>query len=101
MTIQTKTPKAVKPAKIAPPPSFEAFNISAPAMEVPAAFRDFAEKGIAQARDTYAKMKTAAVALTAAEQQLKKAKELAQPRDVADIVVCEPFTVRVLPAEKK
>ncbi len=31
-----------------------------PNFEVPAAFRDFAEKGLAQARDAYAKMKSAA-----------------------------------------
>ena len=48
-----------------------------------------------------AKMKAATAALSATEQQLKKAKESAQPRDIADIIVCEPFTIRVLPVEKK
>ncbi len=48
-----------------------------------------------------AKMKAASTALTAAQQQLEKAKAAAQPRDIADIVVCEPFTIRVLPTEKK
>jgi phasin len=48
---------ATKEAMSAP---FEAFNINMPTVEVPAVFRDFAEKGIAQARDAYAKMKTAA-----------------------------------------
>lgn len=48
-----------------------------------------------------AKMKAASTALTAAQQQLEKAKAAAQPRDIADIIVCEPFTVRVKPVEKK
>ena len=42
----------------------------------------------------------AADALNATRQQLNKAKEAAQPRDIADIVVCEPFTIRVKPVEK-
>ena len=53
-------PKTVKPAKIAAPASFEAFNIAMPSVEMPAVFRDMAEKSITQARDAYAKMKTAA-----------------------------------------
>lgn len=48
-----------------------------------------------------AKMKAASDALTATQQQLIKAKAAAQPRDIADIVVCEPFTIRVKPVEKK
>jgi hypothetical protein len=48
-----------------------------------------------------AKMKTASAALTTAQQQLEKAKLAAQPRDIADIIVCEPFTIRVKPVEKK
>jgi hypothetical protein len=47
------------------------------------------------------KMKAATEALTATQQRLEKAKAAAQPRDVADIVVCEPFTIRVKPVEKK
>ena len=38
---------------------------------------------------------------TATQQQLEKAKAAAQPRDIADIIVCEPFTIRVKPVEKK
>lgn len=60
MTTATKA----KAAKAAPAASmtapFEAFSMGVPNVEMPAAFRDFAEKGIAQARDAYAKMKTAA-----------------------------------------
>ncbi len=48
-----------------------------------------------------AKMKAATTALSAAQQQLDRAKQAAQPRDIADILVCEPFTIRVLPAETK
>jgi len=48
-----------------------------------------------------AKMKAATDALNVSQQKLKMAKEAAQPRDVADIVVCEPFTIRVKPVEKK
>jgi hypothetical protein len=48
-----------------------------------------------------AKMKAATTALTTAQQQLEKAKAAAQPRDVADIIVCEPVTIRVKPVEKK
>ena len=72
-TTQTKTqtaktapaPEAVFPT---PDAMFEAFNFKMPTMEafkmptmeVPAQFREFAEKSVAQARDTYAKMKSAA-----------------------------------------
>jgi len=50
---------------------------------------------------TTARMKAATDALTATRNQLTRAKDAAQPRDVADIIVCEPFTIRVRPAEKK
>jgi phasin len=63
-TATAKTEKAVKAtttaAKAAISAPFEAFNMNMPTVEVPAMFRDFAEKGIAQARDAYAKMKSAA-----------------------------------------
>ena len=55
--------KSAKTTKAAPAPAaavFEAFQMNPPSFEMPAAMRDFAEKGVAQARDTYAKMKTAA-----------------------------------------
>ncbi len=48
-----------------------------------------------------AKMKAATTALGAAQQRLDRAKQEAQPRDIADILVCEPFTIRVLPSETK
>jgi phasin len=63
-TATVKAEKTVKAAtaatKAAVSAPFEAFSLNLPTVEVPAAFRDFAEKGIAQARDTYAKMKSAA-----------------------------------------
>ena len=54
----TATGKTSKTAKSTSAP-FEAFSFPTPAFEVPAAFREFAEKSVSQARDTYAKMKSA------------------------------------------
>lgn len=51
--------------------------------------------------DATGRMKAASVALTAAQKELEQAKAAAKPRDIADIMVCEPFTIRVLPVEKK
>ena len=59
MATSAPQPKTAK-TTARPATPFDAFNISMPSVEVPAAFRDFAEKGIAQARDAYAKLKTAA-----------------------------------------
>ncbi len=53
------------------------------------------------AEEATARQKTAAAALTAANEQLKNANNVAQPRDIVDIVVSEPITIRVLPAETK
>lgn len=54
--------RATKTAKAAPAaasfPNFEAFSM--PNMEVPAAFREATEKGVENAREAYAKIKTAA-----------------------------------------
>jgi phasin len=57
-----KTPKmptfeAAMPALSNP---FEAFNVNGSSFEVPPAVREFAEKGVAQAREAYAKMKSVA-----------------------------------------
>ena len=48
-----------------------------------------------------ARMKAATDAQTASKQLMEKAKAAAQPQDIADIVVSEPVTVRVLPGETK
>jgi hypothetical protein len=47
------------------------------------------------------RQKTATAGLAAAQELLKKATEVAQPRDIVDIVVSEPIAIRVLPAEAK
>lgn len=54
----TTTGKTSKSAKSANP-SFEAFSFPAPSFEVPAAFREFAEQSVAQARDAYDRLRTA------------------------------------------
>jgi phasin len=58
----TKTTKSTAPeaAFSALSNPFEAFNVNAPSFEMPDAVREFAEKGIAQARENYAKMKSVA-----------------------------------------
>lgn len=53
------------------------------------------------AEEATVRQKAAAAALTAASEQLKNATNVAQPRDIVDIVVSEPITIRVLPAESK
>ena len=62
MTSATTAKKATKstsnPFTGATP--FEAFGFPAQTFEVPAAVREFAEKSVSQARDAYAKLKTAA-----------------------------------------
>jgi len=64
----TATPKSKPKAAAAPTPSasifempkFEMPRFEMPKMEVPAAFREIAEKGIAQAKENYEKMKSVA-----------------------------------------
>jgi hypothetical protein len=76
----------------------EVKKATADADAAPPAKKEQMTKALAAAS---AKMKTASAALTTAQQQLEKAKLAAQPRDIADIIVCEPFTIRVKPVEKK
>jgi phasin len=56
-------------AKAAPgffePPKFAFPNFEMPTMDMPVAFREFAEKGVAQAKEAYDKMKSAAEESTA------------------------------------
>ncbi len=53
--------KAPKPASAAfEMPKFEIPKFDMPKVEMPAAFREMAERGVAQAKDTYEKMKAAA-----------------------------------------
>jgi phasin len=66
MTEATMKPKPAKAATVVPMfemPKFGNFEMpkfDMPNMEVPAAFREFAEKGVAQTRDAYEKMKATA-----------------------------------------
>lgn len=52
------------------PPNYEMPKLDMPKMEVPPAFRELADKGVAQARDTYEKAKAATERAT---DQLKEA----------------------------
>jgi phasin len=64
MSAEPKTTKTAKTAPAAEPVipgcSFEAFAVPMPAVEMPTIFRELAEKSIAQARESYSKMKAAA-----------------------------------------
>lgn len=64
MTDTTMKPKPAKaPATVIPMfemPKFGYPSFDMPKMEVPAAFREFAEKGVAQSRETYEKFKAVA-----------------------------------------
>ena len=76
----------------------EVKKVAADAQNAPAAKKDLMTKALAAVN---AKMKAATDALNATQQQLKIATVAAQPRDIVDIIVCEPFTIRVMPVEKK
>ena len=53
--------KSTKPPAVAfEMPKFELPKFDMPKVEMPAAFRELAERGVAQAKDTYEKMKAAA-----------------------------------------
>jgi phasin len=53
--------KSIKPPAVAfEMPKFELPKFDIPKVEMPAAFRELAERGVAQAKDTYEKMKAAA-----------------------------------------
>ncbi len=56
--MSTTTSKTARTGKAAGNP-FEAFAFPTPTFDVPAAFRDIAEKSVTTARDTYAKLKSA------------------------------------------
>ena len=56
----TSPPPTVVSAPVFEMPKFEIPKFEMPKMEVPSAFREMAEKGIAQAKEQYEKMKAAA-----------------------------------------
>ena len=64
MTDNTMKPKPAKAAATVVPmfemPKFDIPKFDMPKMEVPAAFRELAEKGVAQTKDAYEKMKATA-----------------------------------------
>lgn len=76
----------------------EVKKLSADAQNAPEAKKAQMTKVLASVQ---ARMKAATVELNAAQQRLRTAQDLAQPRDIADIMVCEPFTIRVRAQEKK
>ena len=53
-----------------------------------------------EAKAAAARQKTAAAAVTAADKRLKAATAKAKPRDIVDIVVSTPISIRVLSAEQ-
>jgi phasin len=60
-TVTTAKPRTAKPAASAfEIPKFEMPKFEVPKIEMPAAFREAAEKGVAQAKESYEKMKAAA-----------------------------------------
>ncbi len=73
-------------------------KVAADAANAPPAIKEQMTRALVAAN---ARMKAVSDALNATQEKLKKAKAAAQPRDIADIVVCEPFTIRVHPVEKK
>lgn len=76
----------------------EVKKVANDAQKAPAAKKEQMSKTLAAVN---ARMKAATEALDATKQQLNQVKQAAQPRDIVDIVVCEPFTIRIKPAEKK
>jgi len=76
----------------------EVKKVTAEALTAPPAKKEQMTKNVAAVTT---KMKKAKDLLTASKEQLKKATDACQPTDIADIVVCEPITIRVKPAEKK
>jgi phasin len=72
----TTTSKTSKTAKSAAAGPFEAFSFPAASFEVPAAFREFAEKSVSQARDAYGKLKSASEEATGlVEETFENARE--------------------------
>jgi hypothetical protein len=76
----------------------EAKKAASDAQNAPAAKKPQMAKALAAVN---ARMKAATAALNATQQRLKQARQAAQPTDIADIIVAEPFTIRVKPVEKK
>ena len=76
----------------------EAQKLTKEVKAAPAELKAELEKSL---NEVAAKQKAAAADLAAAVNRVKTATAAAQPKDIADIVVTEPITFRVKPAEKK
>jgi hypothetical protein len=76
----------------------EVKTLTEAAKTVPAEQKAQAEKA---AQDATAKQKAADAAVAAADKLLKSATAAATPKDIVDIVVSTPISIRVKPAEKK
>jgi phasin len=60
LTSATNSRAKLKPAPATSAPGFDMPNFEMPKVEIPAAFREIAEKSVAQAKENYEKMKSAA-----------------------------------------
>ncbi|NQV25459.1 MAG: serine protease [Rhodopirellula sp.] len=76
----------------------EVKSLTEAAATVPAEQKADADK---TAQDAVGKLKAAEAAVAAADKALKNATAVAQPKDIVDIVVSTPISIRVKPAEKK
>lgn len=73
-------------------------RVTEEAAAAPVERKEAANQAVAEAN---AKLKAAKDSLAAKETQLKQVTEAAKPRDIVDIVVSEPITICVKPAETK
>lgn len=74
----------------------ELAKLTEDAKNSPVEKKEAAEKAVA---DATARRTAAATALTAAADRVKNAAAVSQPQDIVDIVVSEPISIRVKPAE--
>jgi hypothetical protein len=76
----------------------EVKSLTEAAQTVPAELKAAADQS---AQDAASKQKAADAAVVVAEKILKNATAIATPKDIVDIVVSAPISIRVKPAEKK
>ena len=78
--------------------SAEVKSLTDQANQVPVEKKSAAEQAV---QDAVQKKKAADAAVAAAEKRLNAATAIAKPKDIVDIVVSTPISIRVKPAEKK
>lgn len=78
--------------------SAEVKSLTDQANQVPVEKKSAADQAV---QDAVEKKKAADAAVAAAEKRLKAATAIAKPKDIVDIVVSTPISIRVKPAEKK